>query len=301
VSASTSQPTPTDVPWLSWSLLAAIPKARLLAIAQQVGRYDPYDPILKEEPPGRIAEQLLDVKREVVGRLTTDELAAVAARLGIVPENRRKRDMARQLLGKRRASSALHRFQGLPKELDEEENADLRAWVDYYLRNAESEGYEFDFAVEFPENGEHESTIRLVCQAWPWVEWSDWLMWQRYGGPVGRGPWWICDFELPTSWSGAHMILRDPWDFAFSDLYAAASERNIHFQLFKPRGKQIKGEEHTWLARAILSGMRWDYDDSHFILACRKESKSLSVRILNPLIVSMEKSHKRDKDGIFWD
>jgi hypothetical protein len=298
VRASRNQQTPPDVPWLSWSLLAAIPKARLLAIARQAGRYDP---IQKELPPGRIAEELLDVKREVVGLLTTDELAAVADRLGIVPENRKKRDMARQLLRKRRASSALHRYHGLPKELDEEENADLRAWVDYYLRNAEFEGYAFDFSDESPGNMDHESTIRLVCQAWPMVAWPDWLMWQKYGGPVGRGPWWICDFEEPTRWFGAHMIIRDPWDFSFSNLFSVADEADICFRLFKHRRKQIKGEEYTWLARAVQDGMREDYDDREFILACTKEPTSLIVRIYNPMCVEMKKSHKRDKDGIFWD
>jgi hypothetical protein len=296
--ASRTQQTPPDVPWLSWSLLAAIPKARLLAIARQVGRFDP---LMKEQPPGRIAEELLDTKREVVGQLTTEELAAVANRLGIVPKNRKKRDMARQLLGKRRATLALHRYQGLPKELDEEENADLRAWVDYYLRNAEFEGYTFDFSDQYPGDRGYESTIRLVSQAWPFVAWPDWLMWQTYGRPVGRGAWWICDFEEPMRWFGAHMILRDPWDFSFSNLFSAADWENIAFQVYKPRRKQIKGEEHSWLARAVQDGMREDYDDREFILACTKEPKSLSVRIYNPLCVEMKKSHKRDKDGIFWD
>jgi hypothetical protein len=271
----------------------------LLAIARQVGRYDP---ILKELPPGRIAEELLDLKREVVGRLTTEELAAVADRLGIIPENRRKRDMLRQLLGKRRASSALHRYQGLPKELEDEENADLRSWVDYYIRNAESEGYAFDFSDEWPGGDRvHESTIRLVCQAWPWVTWPDWLMWQEYGGPFERGPWWICEFQEPMRWYGAHLIIRDPWDFAFSDLFAACGEQDIAFRVFKHRGNKMRVQEHNWVARAVLSGMRWDYDDSEFILACTKEPKSLMVRIDNPMCVEMKKSHKRDKDGIFWE
>lgn len=287
MSASRTQQTPPDVPWLSWSLLAAIPKARLLAIARQVGRYDP---ILKEQPPGRVAEELLDLEGEVVGRLTAEELGAVADRLGIVPESRSKRDMARQLLRKRRASLALRRYRGLPEQLEQEDNADLRAWVDYYISNAESDGHAFDFSDDSSGNVAHESTIRLVCQAWPMVEWPDWLMWQRYAGPVGRGPWWICDFEEPTQWFGAHMILRNPWDFAFSDLFEAADEQNIGFRLFKPRGKQIKGEEHSWLAGAVLSGLRWNYDDSEFILACRKESKSLIVHIYNPLCVEMKKS-----------
>jgi hypothetical protein len=257
--------------------------------------------MMKEQGPGRIAEELLDLKREVVGRLTTEELAAVAYRLGIVPENHRKSDMARQLLGKRRASAALHRYQSLPEELEDEANADLRAWVDYYIRNAEYEGYAFDFADGYPGNVEHESTIRLVCQAWPMVAWPDWLMWQTYGRPVGRGPWWICDFEEPMRWFGAHMILRDPWDFAFADLFLVANWENIGFQVCKSRGKQIKGDEHSWLARAVLDGMREHCDDSEFILACTKEPTSLIVRIYNPLCVEMKRSHKRDKDGIFWD
>jgi hypothetical protein len=127
-------------------------------------------------------------------------------------------------------------------------------------------------------------------------------MWQRFYGPVGRGPWWIaCNFEEPVCWFKGRMILRDPWDFSFSSLFAAGNEMNIGFELWKPQGQQIKAEEHEWLARAVLDGLRYDYEDDEFILACEKTPNSLDVQIYNPSLVEMDdKRDKLGKDGIYW-
>ncbi len=287
------------VPRLSWSLLAAIPKRRLLSIAQRLGRYEP---ILDELPPGRIAEQLLDVEKGVVGELTAAELGALADCLGITLESHRKLDMVRQLLRRGRATSALRKYDDLPEQLEDENNEDLRTWVDYYIRNAEADGYALDFSGEYSTDATHESTIRLVCQLWPMVGWPDWLMWQRYGGLAGRGPWWIaCNFEEPMSWFNGRMILRNPWDFAFSDVFMASDSNDVTFELRKPRGRAIKDLEYKWLAAAVLSGLRYDYEDGEFILACTKEPNALIVRIWNPLTVdASEKCYKPGKDGICW-
>jgi hypothetical protein len=306
--SSKKHPRPPTDPWFSWTLLASIPKGRLLAIARQLGRKDPH---LNELPPLRIAQQLNRLKRKVIGHLKRDELVAIAHRLGIVPQYRRKRDIAVQLVRKRQVGAALSRFSkydGLPKELEEAENADLRAWVDYYIRNAEADGHIVNFCEDYSQTDPGhteampESTIRLVCQAWPVVGWPEWLMWQTYDEPIGRGPWWIaCDFENPTSWFGAKMILRDPWDFAFSDLFKASDYDNVSFQLCKPHYKPIADQEHRWLARAILDGMRYDFDDEDFILVCTKKPRSMEVHIYNPGCIEMRKNDKRDEDGIFWD
>jgi hypothetical protein len=272
---------------------------RLLAIARQRGCYASY---WRELPPGRIAEHLLDIEKEIVGELTIEELTAVAERLGMAISARRKPELVRQLLKPRKTRSILRKYGDLPEQIEDEENKDLRAWVEYYIRCAETEGYRLDFSNDSGTDISHEGTIRLVCQLWPFAEWPDWLMWQRYDGPVGRGPWWLaCNFEQPVCWFNGRMILRNPWDFAFSDLFMAADEENIAFRLCKPHGQRITDGEHKWLAGAVLDGLRYEYEDDEFILACAKTPKSLTVYIYNPLLVEMKKSDKRSKDGIFWD
>ena len=99
------------------------------------------------------------------------------------------------------------------------------------------------------------------------------------------------------------MILRDPWDFAFSAVLMASDQPGIEFKFHTPRKARLSETKHAWLASAVLDGVRYDYDDDEFILVCSKRYRSLDVEIWN-YEVSEDHSHrkfKRDSDGILWD
>lgn len=298
-------------PIYSWSVLAAIPRRRLLAITKSLGLNSK---ALAELGPGRLAESLLDVDRAEIrdkgkrvrsrlaacklalSHLSKSELDAIALRLRLTPlANSRSEQIARLMHPKRIRFS-------LPEGLEITSyigiSRDLREWIRYYVQSAEADGCELDFFSEEAITPV-ESTVRLICDIWPYCEWPDWLMWQRYGEPSKSTGKWIAEFESPLRWMSGRMVLQNPWDFAFSRLYMACNWDDITFLFRKPDNARISQSEHRWLAHAVLDGMHEDYENDEFILACTKDPRSLTVRIWNPRVFEAELA-KADADGIVW-
>lgn len=290
----------------SWTLLTLIPKRRLLPIARTLG----YD-ALEELPPGRLAEYILEdrvesrrgsqrspttVQRCVLSELTLNELVTLARRIKIPVARRSRLHLIKALLQPSRDRLDLTAYTGYPERI--EEDYDLRAWIVQYIREAEADGCVIDFGDDTGERPV-ESTIRLICDCWSYCGWPDWLMWQRYGGPRGRGPWLIADFSKPWRWRNATMALRNPWDFAFSEVFMASDPNDVTFELRTSKGERLSLSEHRWLAAAVLDGMKYDFDDEDFLVIAKRKSRSLIIQLCNP--DSLEPGeYVPSKDGVVW-
>jgi len=163
---------------------------------------------------------------------------------------------------------------GVDKRLDE--YPELAKWANAYVKAAAAAGE--DVKLEDFNDGDKSTlagTIRLICDLWPYCEWSEWLNWQIYGGPHSRGPWWCILFDRPERWSGGIMILSDPSRFAFSTVLMESEQPFAQFEIRSPRKAQLAAAEIKWLAHSVLSGVSYDYDDSEFGLICEKWPEAL--------------------------
>ena len=194
-------------------------------------------------------------------------------------------------------------------EVDEQlkQSTKLANWANAYVNAADAAGEEMDLdslggAWYSPVAG----TIKLICDLWPYCEWPTWLTWQRYGGPRRRGPWWIAEFDYPVQWNKGSMILRSPWRFAFSGLMMASDQPGVQLTFRTPRNALLSHTEIGWLVRAVVDGMRYDYDDKDFALICQKGRRSLSVDIWqrnvldDQLEANSQMQPKIDAEGIYW-
>lgn len=188
-----------------------------------------------------------------------------------------------------------------------EEYPELARWAMRYVKTAKAAGEYVDFdeedeAWDSPVAG----TIRLLCDIWPLAEGNIFLEWQTYGRPSGRGPWWMATFESPPRWNCGTLVLRDPWDFAFSWLYSASDNPLVRFELHTLRNVSLTKARQDWLAQAVLDGMRHDWPDREFGIICRRGIRSLGVSICGPVFVDSILDEtapfkaKKDADGIWW-
>ena len=183
----------------------------------------------------------------------------------------------------------------------------LANWATAFVKAAESAGEDLAFrSVDDAWDSRVASTIRLVCDVWPYCEWSTWLTWQRYGGPRRRGPWWIAEFNYPPRWNNGIMILRNPWRFPFSELLMASDQPGVQFTFQTPRKAQLSKTENKWLVHAVLDGVRYDYEDDEFGLICQKGQRSLGVDIWqrdcldDALEGNSHLNPTKDDEGIYW-
>jgi len=154
-----------------------------------------------------------------------------------------------------------------PSQLDdyaEREDYELVEWANTFCKDAGEDAEDLIFAFEGDPTERVVSTIQLVCDLWPYVEDSEWLSWQRYKGPRGKGPWFVLDgFEDPWKWTGAQLYL---WHncFEFDRLFMASEYRDIIFQIRKRNNARITSEEHHKIEEEILSDMGEEYMDYEF-------------------------------------
>jgi hypothetical protein len=183
-----------------------------------------------------------------------------------------------------------------------DESPKLAKWVRTYARDAHSAGALDGPSEEVVSGHPAATTLRLICDLWPYCEWPDWLSWQSYHGPTGRGPWWVADFDSPDQWDGALMILQNPWDYPFSELHMACSGAYIEFDLHRLRPTRLLKRHHRWLANAVLDGLLYDLDESEFVLTCSRHLRSLTVMITNPRDkeANPPPKAKKDRHGIYW-
>lgn len=190
---------------------------------------------------------------------------------------------------------------GIEEKLMEEPK--LASWAKHYVKEAVRAGEKLENWSEDEARGSPVSaTISLVCDIWQYSESSEWLSWQTYGGPRGRGPWWIATFDTPQRWNCGTMLLQNPWNFAFSHLYISGDDPSVQFSLHTSRNAPISRAKQNWLARAVMDGIRWDCDDSEFALVCTRHQRSLGVNIWHPDMLEHNSGgqYKKDADGILW-
>jgi len=301
-------------PRFSWSLLAAIPRRRLVSIAAKLGERD----IDRDESRVQIAKYLLvgdgcfrpaggqhrrRVEKSVLEILTVPELRRLRGCLGLPPARQRRADLIRDLLHKPPERPNPAKYPNRPSELDDD--PDLRAWAANYMRAAEADGKAIRFSKECDgfDTDPVGNTIRFVSDLWGYLEWPEWLTWQRYGGPVGRGPWWTAGISESSSswrWSSASIAIKGPFGFPFDRILIANDELPVTFTLQKAGEPQPKQSDYRSVALAVQEGMADHYEEDEFDLFCRREPNSLEVTICLRDFVQWEEQCRKDRHGIWW-
>lgn len=252
--------------------------------------------------PAEIRDELTRAacgEQRILAYLNTDELSAICKQFRIRIGKLKRGDLVEAILERLQRDGCVRAYEDYPEAVDE--HPGLRAWADEYCRQVEADGDTLLFGV--PESDEPvASTLRAVCAVYEMNEWDDWLSWQCWSGPKGGGPWYVLsDLEGPWEWFRATIYMKDPRQFAFSHFYMASDMEDITF-VVRRRGRARFGkEEQVDFARAVVDGMRHDYDDRDFLVVCTRQAKSLVVRILNPLALSADDpDYKPDRDGVCW-
>jgi len=233
--------------------------------------------------------------------LKTDELREACRRAGIRPGKRGRERLIGAILLRLREAGCIKAYEDYPESVDEE--PDLRDWADNYCRQAEADGVEPCFLEpEYWDAGTAlGATVRATCDIGSCGPCDDFLQYQRYGGPKGRGPWYVLEqFEEPLQWVGATIYLRDPWRVAFSRFHMGSGFEDIMFFVRRHGRARFGEKEQVDFAQAVLDGMRYDFDDDEFVLLCRRWGKELVVNICHPLTSFEDDFARPDADGIYW-
>lgn len=155
-----------------------------------------------------------------------------------------------------------------------EHHKEVKQWLQGYLKAINERGDEVDADNDGDELA---STIKLVCDVYEYAVGANWLEWQTYLGPRGRGPWWTLAFQAPNRWEGASMFIRDPSDFGFYSLIMSAHGKNVAFEMHSSKDERITKKKEKWLAESIMNGLLYEYEESEFNFAWLATPYSLKV------------------------
>ena len=94
------------------------------------------------------------------------------------------------------------------------------------------------------------------------------------------------------------MTLRNPWHFAFSNLYLAIDRQDISFYVRRTGRVKFDRRAQSNFAAAVMDGMLYDCGPDEFCIECEKSERNLLVHIMDPGTVDLD--GKPDKAGVYW-
>lgn len=229
------------------------------------------------------------VESEILAFLRPKELAQICKKFKIDATEIQREAITRHL----RRSGCVRSYSEYPPQVDS--NAKLLRWANRWCQKAEADFELISFDEDYAPCAAA-GTLRAVADIYSFNEWNEFLNWQKYGGPKGAGFFELKFGANVPAWQEGTVFLKDPWNFAFSNIFLAAERSDVDFSVRRVGTETFREQEQIDFANAVISGMSYDLSDDEFKVVGTKGQDVLGIE----LAFLPQVDGEPDEDGIIW-